>query len=87
MKIYEKLKLLTRWFYKSSEETQSVNYHGNVATYGGGGYFLDLSDNKTIASQMLKELEDHNWIDIGTRAVFIDFTLYNANVDVMVITK
>ena len=31
--------------------------------------------------RLLHELELHEWVDVNTRALFIEFTLYNANVN------
>ena len=28
-----------------------------------------------------QELEDHDWLDVNSRAVFLEFTVYNANVN------
>ena len=30
---------------------------------------------------MIRDLEAREWVDVNTRAVFIEFTLYNANVN------
>ena len=30
---------------------------------------------------MIDALEEHNWLDERTRALFIEFTVYNANVN------
>ncbi len=37
--------------------------------------------NHDDASAQLKELEENLWIDRGTRVVFLDFTVYNANIN------
>lgn len=29
----------------------------------------------------MQELEDHDWLDVNSRAVFLEFTVYNANVN------
>jgi hypothetical protein len=47
--------------------------------YGGGGYVIDL--NKGYEREIIRELFDELWIDRATRAVFIDLTVYNANIN------
>lgn len=49
--------------------------------YGGGGYVLDLSQNKNVSMDLILYLFQNLWIDRGTRAVFVDFTVYNANIN------
>jgi len=36
---------------------------------------------------MVQHLKDHLWIDRGTRAVFIDFTVYNANINLFCVVR
>ncbi|KPM02768.1 polycystin-2-like protein, partial [Sarcoptes scabiei] len=61
---------------------------GQLSTYSGeGGYIVKLSLNKTIAIQTIEKLKENLWIDRGTRAVFIDFTTYNPNINLYVVTK
>ena len=49
--------------------------------YSGNGYVQNLPKNKSNAGAILKELKEALWIDRGTRAVFLDFTVYNANIN------
>ena len=49
--------------------------------YGGGGYVLDLSQDRNTTIDLIQYLFDNLWIDRGTRAVFLDYTVYNANIN------
>ncbi|CAG2101885.1 unnamed protein product [Medioppia subpectinata] len=61
---------------------------GILGTYSGeGGYIVDLTLNKTIALAKIRDLKKNLWIDRGTRAIFIDFTTYNPNINLYVVTK
>jgi Polycystin cation channel len=61
---------------------------GLIATYSGeGGYIVDLTLNKTSAIEIIKKLKTNLWIDRGTRAVIIDFTTYNPNINLFVVCK
>jgi hypothetical protein len=51
---------------------------GDFQCYPSGGYVLDVpAGNATIAERNLTAL--HDWVDVSTRAVFIDFALLNWN--------
>ena len=61
---------------------------GKLSTYSGdGGYIVNLSLNKTRALRKVEMLKNSLWIDRGTRAVIIDFTTYNPNINLYVVTK
>lgn len=61
---------------------------GQIATYSGdGGYIVDLGLNKTAARQIIVDLKNNLWIDRGTRVVFVDFTTYNPNINLFVVSK
>ena len=55
------------------------SYWGRLAVYGGGGYVQLLPNTSDALLQVLDLLEADEWIDAGTRAVFVDFTAYNPN--------
>ena len=48
--------------------------------YAGGGYVVPLKGSKTDLIALMNELEQNQWIDRYTRAVFVEFTTYNAQV-------
>jgi hypothetical protein len=52
-----------------------------ISRYGGGGFVLDLALNYNDASAQLSDLHQYLWLDRGTRVVFLDFTVYNANIN------
>jgi hypothetical protein len=61
---------------------------GLINTYSGeGGYIVDLTLNKSVAIERIKTIKKHLWIDLATRAIFIDFTTYNPNINLFVVTK
>ena len=49
--------------------------------YGGGGYVRNLGLTQQDTTDIINYLKDNLWIDRATRAVFIDFTVYNANIN------
>lgn len=59
----------------------SSSHWGQVSKYGGGGYYQDLSRTKVESLLQLQYLKEHLWLDRGTRAVFLDFSVYNGNIN------
>ena len=61
---------------------------GQISTYSGeGGYIVDLGLSKEAAAAKIDHLKKNLWIDRGTRVVFADFTTYNPNINLFVVTK
>ncbi|XP_035672972.1 polycystic kidney disease and receptor for egg jelly-related protein-like [Branchiostoma floridae] len=63
------------WVYQHTDSVWSFS------GYGTGGYVADFNVKTAQAYFKLYDLEDQKWIDRQTRAVVVDFTIYNANVD------
>ncbi|XP_068614235.1 polycystin-2-like [Brachionichthys hirsutus] len=77
----------TAWAYAPEGETNSSGYWGQVSKYGGGGYYQDLSRTKAESTIQLQFLKDSLWLDRGTRAVFLDFSVYNGNINLFCIAR
>ncbi|XP_036937006.1 polycystin-2 isoform X2 [Acanthopagrus latus] len=77
----------TAWVYATESEMNGTSYWGQVSKYGGGGYYQDLSRTKEGSAIQLQSLKDHLWLDRGTRAVFLDFSVYNGNINLFCITR
>ena len=76
----------TSWTYTEPTSLDGVPHWGKVSMYEGGGYIADLTINKNISSSLVDELIDYHWIDRYSRAVMIEFTIYNANVNLFAFT-
>lgn len=79
--------LCRRWVYATDAEVNGSSYWGQVSTYGGGGYYQDLSRTKEESMVQLQFLKEHLWLDRGTRAVFLDFSVYNGNINLFCIVR
>uniref|UniRef100_A0A671WJL9 Polycystin-2 n=1 Tax=Sparus aurata TaxID=8175 RepID=A0A671WJL9_SPAAU len=77
----------TAWAYATESEMNGTSYWGQVSKYGGGGYYQDLSRTKEGSAIQLQSLKDHLWLDRGTRAVFLDFSVYNGNINLFCIAR
>jgi len=69
------------WIYRDSVELKNGPYAGTLTMYKGGGYTFTFRRSRKKTERLLKILENLEWIDTKTRAMFIEFTLYNANVN------
>lgn len=58
-----------------------------IAAYSGAGYYLDLSRTREETAGQLAGLRKNAWLDRGTRAAFIDFSMYNANVNLFCVVR
>ena len=71
--------------YKELGES-AVDYYAQYYAYPGGGYVIDLH-NATDAMEKIAMLQRHGWIDLKTRALFVDFSFYNPNVDLFLVCR
>ncbi|XP_063074755.1 polycystin-2 isoform X2 [Engraulis encrasicolus] len=81
------LKEGTAWRYSEESKVGGSSHPGEVASYSGGGYYLDLSRNREDSANQLQVLKDNLWLDRGTRAVFLDFSVYNGNINLFCIVR
>lgn len=77
----------TAWVYTTESDMNGSSYWGQVSKYAGGGYYQDLSRTKEESAIQLQFLKDHLWLDRGTRAVFLDFSVYNGNINLFCIAR
>lgn len=57
------------------------------ASYAGSGFNFTMPLVSSDAVTALKFYEEKNWIDLSTRALFIDFIVYNANIGMLTLCK
>ena len=67
------------WLYRTSLELDGIPTWGIMSTYSGGGYVQDLGTKPERALRALSYLKNTTWIDRATRAVFVEFNLFNPN--------
>ncbi|XP_073715481.1 polycystin-1-like protein 2 isoform X1 [Misgurnus anguillicaudatus] len=73
------------WTYQSQSALRGYPAWGDIALYRGGGYVVNLGSDQQNASSKLWYLFDTTWLDTYTRALFVEFTIYNANVNLFCI--
>ncbi|XP_068089253.1 polycystin-2 isoform X2 [Hyperolius riggenbachi] len=77
----------TAWTYSKENDLNGSSQWGLLTIYSGGGYYLDLCKNREEAAVQIATLKNNMWLDRGTRAVFIDFSVYNANINLLCIVR
>ncbi|KAF8772030.1 Polycystic kidney disease protein 1-like 2 [Argiope bruennichi] len=76
--------------YMTASDLNGFPFWGQLDWYGGGGYVVPLiakryEDGVKLIERM-EELEQTGWINKDTRAVFVEFGTYNAQVNLFVVT-
>ena len=61
--------------------SQIYAFIAGIDSYGGGGYVYRIRGSSKKIRQDLKSLQQQRWINNHTRAVFLEFAVYNANVN------
>ncbi|KAH0619745.1 hypothetical protein JD844_000691 [Phrynosoma platyrhinos] len=69
------------WVYQSESTLQEYPIWGRFTLYPGSGYLANLGTNASHANRVLRHLARYHWLDRGTRAVFVELVVYNANVN------
>jgi len=72
------------YFYNTEDDLKGAPIWGRVYSLSGAGYVQEFpsladADGELKARNMVQNLSDANWIDYGTKAVFLEMTLFNAN--------
>ncbi|XP_041077005.1 polycystic kidney disease protein 1-like 2 [Polyodon spathula] len=75
------------WKYQSQGSLRAYPLWGNIALYRGGGYVAVLGTDIENATSVLQYLIDNTWLDEYTRAIFVEFTVYNANLNLFCIVN
>ncbi|CAF3375209.1 unnamed protein product [Rotaria sp. Silwood1] len=67
--------------YRPSNEIDSYSHMTDHAFYDGGGYIYEFRGRLNDIKKNLTVLQQLSWIDRLTRAIFIQFSLYNPNAE------
>ncbi|XP_052007469.1 polycystic kidney disease 2-like 1 protein [Xyrauchen texanus] len=77
----------TAWQYHTERQMKGSNHWGLLSTYSGAGYYQDLTKTKEESASILVDLKNNQWLDHGTRALFVDFSTYNANINLFCVVR
>uniref|UniRef100_A0A7N6C1Z9 Polycystic kidney disease 1 like 2a n=1 Tax=Anabas testudineus TaxID=64144 RepID=A0A7N6C1Z9_ANATE len=73
------------WKYQTQAQLRAYHIWGTLALYRGGGFVTELGPDLQNASSTLEYLFSNQWLDAYTRAIFVEFTVFNANVNLFCI--
>jgi len=76
----------SEYTYKTAVELDGYPFWAVHNVYSGGGYVFPLKGSIQEMQQRAIELREDGWIDEYTRAIFIEFTVYNPQVNLFGIT-
>ncbi|WAQ97174.1 PKD2-like protein [Mya arenaria] len=65
--------------YQNSYRLKNMPYLATLQTYKGGGYVVNFERSYRRTARNLTRLREQDWLDLRTRAVFLEFTVYNPN--------
>ncbi|XP_022597025.1 polycystic kidney disease protein 1-like 2 [Seriola dumerili] len=73
------------WMYQTQAQLRAHPVWGKMVLYRGGGFVAELGPDLQNASSTIEYLFRNRWLDIYTRAFIVEFTVYNANVNLFCI--
>nr|XP_048716663.1 polycystic kidney disease 2-like 2 protein [Caretta caretta] len=74
------------WTYSSASSLAPWHW-GAIGLYSGGGFMFTLPKSKSESIRKLAFLRRNGWLTRGTRVVFIDFSVYNANINLFCVVR
>jgi polycystin 1L2 len=72
------------FMYNQSDHLDTYSYTGEHATYGTGGYVYEFRGKMSEMLGNISTLQELSWLDVQTRAVIIQMSLYNPNVNLFI---
>ena len=72
---------LAPWIFHDYLELGGMPHVGTLALYSGGGYVAEFGTIKSEALTKAGFLREMGWYDELTRAIFVEFSVYNANIN------
>ncbi|UJR18699.1 hypothetical protein I4U23_005606 [Adineta vaga] len=68
------------FIYQSADKLDTYMYVGDHGSYSGSGYVYEFRGRRSELQSNLSQLHQLGWIDNQTRAMIIQLTLYNPNI-------
>ncbi len=69
------------FLHRSQLELDSLPIYGHFSLYSGSGYVALLPDELEDAKKIVDNLKSNDWVNLYTRAIIVEFTIYNANIN------
>ncbi|CAD7939221.1 unnamed protein product [Amoebophrya sp. A120] len=75
---------LKNYQWKTDESTGATAIAGQFSEYPASGFLVDFPLYETEAHMLVHDLWNFGWLDSGTRAVVLEFSFLNTNVNIIV---
>jgi polycystin 1L2 len=72
--------------YKTADSLQGSPIEGIYDTYDGSGYLFEIRGKLSYIKGNLSLLKEMNWVDRQTRAVLVEFSAYNPNIGLVMVS-
>ncbi len=69
--------------FKDADLLNGLPYSGKFNTYTAGGYVYEMRGKLSFVQGNLSILQELNWLDSQTRALFAEFSIYNPNLNLV----
>ena len=73
--------------YHNSTDLNGFPLFGLYNNYWGGGYVYEMRGKMSYLQGNFSLLQNNSWIDRQTRAVFIEFSVYNPNINMFAVAE
>jgi polycystin 1L2 len=71
---------------RDAQSLQGSSIPGQFSTYDGSGYLYEMRGQLSYLQGNLSLLKEMNWVDRQTRAVFVEFSVYNPNSNLIMVS-
>merc|ERR1719159_582767 len=73
--------------YRWSEDGDGAWHDGKLAAYSPNGFMQTFTTNRSRTLAEMKTLKDAGFLDAATRAVMVDFTIWNSNLGLYAVSR
>ncbi|KAJ8037623.1 Polycystic kidney disease protein 1-like 2 [Holothuria leucospilota] len=84
---YNKSTSFPEYRYTQAEDLDGYPFFGRHALYSGGGYVAKLRGSQFRISNKIERLFQEQWLDIHSRALFVEFSMYNPQVNLFAVVN
>jgi polycystin 2/polycystin 2L1 len=73
--------------YRWGEDTAGSTYTGKLASYSPNGFMQTFTTNRSRTMLEMRNLREQGFLDAATRAVMVDFTIWNSNLGLYAVSR
>ncbi|KNC48686.1 polycystin 2 [Thecamonas trahens ATCC 50062] len=75
------------WVWQADRQTLFGGVNGRLSLYPDDGFVVDLAKDKGNATQQISFLKQNKFVDLQTRLLAIEFSVYNANLNLFCVIR